>query len=172
MEQRPVRTWVTRYLARSWRTPQRILGTALQRVWSLLVLRDNWQGEFSVALFGAIGWAVVSILADKPITELPIYAILARIAPEWAWETGLLLFGSIQLFGLRVNDAWYRVVGALGVFMILVCIVFAISLADPGTRSIGSGLASICIEFCSIVFQTARIVRTRERAAWPWTYRR
>lgn len=172
MEQRRVRTWVTLYLAQPLLTPRRTLGFAFQRVWNLLVLRDNWQGEFSVALFGAIGWALVSILADKPITELPIYAILSRIAPEWLWEFALILFGSVQLLGLKLNDAWLRVGGALGVFVIFVCIVSAISLVDPGTRSIGFGLASICIEFCAIVFQTARIVRTRERATWPWTYKR
>ena len=172
MEQLPARTWVTRYLAQSWRIPQRTLGSAFHRVWSLLVLRDNWQGEFSVALFGAIGWATISVFSEKPISELQIYEILARLAPDWVWETGLFLFGSVQLLGLKLNDAWLRVVGALGVFVISVCIVFAVFLADPGTRAIGFGLASICIEFCAIVFQTARIVRTRERATWPWTYKR
>jgi hypothetical protein len=138
----------------------------------LLILRDNWQGEFCVALFGALGWTVISMLsgdADNLINK-PQLAILNRIMPEWAWELWFAVFGIIQLYGLR-NPPWShgriaRAVGALGVFLGLMCVFLAVLMTSPWANSLALYLACICIEFCAIIFHTANVMRFQEYPRW------
>lgn len=143
----------------------------MRRIWHLLILRDNWQGELSVALFGAIGWAIISMFSAQSLEELRIYDVLLRVAPESAWETLLLLGGTSQLVGLRFEMPLLRSVGAALVLFCFVCIFVAVISVDPGTRGLGLYLAAMFIEFGAIVYQTARIVRTGGLLTWRWTFK-
>lgn len=51
------------------------------------------------------GWI---LLLPAHSFDLPSMAGLARVAPEWAWGTGLLALGCIRLFILVLNGAWKR----------------------------------------------------------------
>lgn len=169
MEQERGHTRGTRFSARLLRTPRHILGAAIKKIWQLLILRDNWQGELSIALFGAVGWSLDSILLGAPLTEIAAYSVLTNIFPQVFWEVLLLVSGFVQLIGLRLDRPYWRTVGATGVFFGFSCLFLAVMQSDPGTRALGLYLAAMCVEFCAIVYQTARIVRSGGLSRWPWT---
>lgn len=104
---------------------------------------------------------MLSRFSTTPITEVPAYALLTRLAPGWIWESWLLFYGVVQILGLVANNAILRAAGAAGVFLALCCIFLAVVLTDAGTRFLGFCAASLCIEFCAIVFHIAYIVRVR-----------
>lgn len=133
-----------------------------------MILRDNWQGEFAVALFGAIGWSVVSMFNAGDMADNPSFSTLIKIAPEPFWEAILLVFGAIQLVGLRKDKPFIRAVGAAGCFIAFFCVFLSLLADDAGLRSLGLYAAAIVIEFCAIVFQVTRLCRTGGYN-WPWT---
>lgn len=139
-------------------------------MWNLLIFRDNWQGEFCVALFGAIGWATISLLAPGEALDHPQYRVIGLIMTEDSWAIFFYTFGIMQLIGLfnRVpNASWFRAVGATGVFVGMLSLALALVAAQPWLPGLSFYMACIAIEFCAIVFQVARIVRFREIPQWP-----
>lgn len=145
----------------------------MQKIWTHLIFRDHWQGEFSVALFGSIGLGLLSMFSPFRAFDDPRYRVLTEIMPEKAWELMFILAGALQLFGLYRQSKWCRLTGALLVFFGLVCVTEAIILTAPWQLSLSVYVACIFTELCAIVFQTACIVRLHEYPRWwrRWIYR-
>jgi len=141
-------------------------------VWSLLTLRDNWQGEFCVALFGAVGWAAVGAFSADSPPNLPQYSLLDQIAPPLVWQVWFFVFGVVQLWGLRTTDrrgTVARAIGATGVFVGLMSVFLTVLLTAPWATSLAPYFACLCIEFCAIIFHTGTVIRNAERRNWPST---
>ena len=151
---------------------RRTLGHGVRRILEYMILHDNWQGEFSVALFGAIGLAAISILTDGEYLNRPQVALLGHIlSPHW-WEAWFLTFGAMQLYGLFRNQVWFRVAGAAMVFKGMLELLLVLLIVTPWALSLAFLGACIFIEFCAIVFHTATIVRHRAYPRWKWTTKR
>lgn len=144
-----------------------------RKIWTHLIFRDHWQGEFSVALFGSIGLGLLSIFSPYPAFDDSRYKILEAIMPVWLWQFTFLFGGAAQLLGLYLRSRWWRLTGALIVFMSLVCVVQSILLTAPWQLSLSMYVSCIFTELCAIIFQTASIIRLREQPRWMrrWIYR-
>lgn len=135
-------------------------------MWQMLIFRDHWQGEFCVALFGAIGWALLSVMSNGEAFERPQYELVNQIFSVRLWELWFVSFGTLQLFGLRKSLLIPRLAGALGIFLGFVCVFFAIMAVSPGTLGLSTYLACVCIEGCAVIYQTARLVREGGIPKW------
>lgn len=153
-------------------TAPRILGNAFQKIWTHLIFRDHWQGEFSIALFGGIGFALLMIFSPYHAFDDERYRILDQIMPEVMWKVAFIGAGATQLYGLYSRSKWYRLAGATLLFIGLVCVVESILLTAPWQLSLAMYAACIFIELCAIIFQTACIIRLREYPRWcKWIFR-
>lgn len=140
----------------------------LRKIWRLLILRDNWQGEFCVALFGAIGWALIDFWPAGAYAR-PQSVVLDQIAAPWFWQAFLLTSGATQLYGLRseaIRSRWFRVSGALGVLTGFVAVFLSVLVTAPGVNSLSVYLSAICIEVCAVIYQTATLLRTGGLPKW------
>lgn len=145
-----------------------MLLNAINRIWRLLIFRDHWQGEFCIAAFGAMGWAMLSFV--EPSLGQPQYAILQRMFSENVWAAWFFVSGVAQITGLGTGKPWLRLIGATGVFIGLVCVFLSLAITVPWTKGISVYFAAMMIEACAMIFQTATIVRY---GSWiSWTLRR
>lgn len=154
--------------ARPLPTRPRTFLNAVKDVWHLLIFRDHWQGEFAVALFGAVGWGLLSIVIPGKTTGLPQFRLLAQFFPDEWWEVIFMTAGFVQLYGLRTSSSWCRAIGATVVMMCFVCAVASVLVDGPHTPGIATYFVCISIELCAIIYQTARIIRLREYPKWRW----
>lgn len=148
------------------------MGSVFQKIWTHLIFRDHWQGEFSIALFGGIGFALLMILSPNHAFDDERYKILDEIMPEWMWKTLFIGSGTAQLYGLYSRSKWFRLTGAIFLFIGLVCVVESILLTAPWQLSLAMYVACIFTELCAIIFQTACIIRLKEHPRWwKWIFR-
>jgi len=138
-----------------------------------LIFRDHWQGEFSVALWGAIGLGLLSVFSPDPAFDDVRYRILERILPVWLWQIAFIAGGAAQLYGLYSRSRWFRLCGATVIFAALMCVVQSVLLTAPWQLSLSMYAACIFTELCAIIFQTASIIRLRDYPRWwgKWTYK-
>jgi hypothetical protein len=86
---------------------------------------------------------------------------------ERAMEYWMLGSGTAQLIGIaKPGLRLLRIAGAMGVFLGFTCIFGAVTLNQPYTLGLSAYLVVMTIEFCAIIFQTAELVRYRERVPW------
>ncbi len=149
----------------------RILGSALKTVWSLLVSRDNWQGEFAVSLFGAVGWGLVNLLTAAENSAVPQYRVLDMLFPDWFWQFWLIGFGLMQLVGLRYELPWPRAVASGSITFAFVCIFQSVLISQMNGAAVAASgvvlyLVCIFIELCAMIYQIGNIVRYKEYPRW------
>lgn len=163
----------TRRLVSYSHTPQHSLAGGARHIWRSLTRKDNWQGEFSVALFGAIGWALISFLSDGVALHQPELAILGEmLGPHW-WEAWFLAAGLLQLYGLFTIHPWCRAIGAFMIFKGFMDVFLVLTITRPWSINLAAYASCICIEFCAIIFHVSAIVQHRHYPArWSWTFKR
>lgn len=133
----------------------------------MLILRDNWQGEFCVALFGGIGWMLVNRFVPAPVdAPRPQMQILDGIAPAWVWQFAFGAFAILQLLGLRDYNRFslsFRLVGSTGLLLCFLNVFLAVLVASPSNSGLGAYAACICIELFAVIFHTSTVVRRKGR---------
>lgn len=167
MEQDRDYSSVTRFWVRGSPIAQRTWANALRRVWSLLIFRDHWQGEFCVALCGGLGWAFLGLISDQPLAT-PLYGVVTQVAPQWLWELAIGGSAAAQLYGLFKEDGiYFRVAGAAVLGAAFTAITLGL-LLGPGPLLPGVALYVACaaIEYCAVILQTAVIFRDKGTAKW------
>lgn len=140
---------------------------ALKRVWSLLIFRDHWQGEFCVAFFGGIGWSFISMIGGDAL-HMPQYGVVTDVAPQWVWELVIGLAALSQLYGLfAMGGIYFRAVGATVLAAALTGITLGLIFGPgPLVPSVAFYIAAAAIELCAVILQTAVIFRDRGQ---KWT---
>ena len=129
-------------------------------MWTLLILCDHWQGEFCIALFGAIGWSALCIIFPDAL-DRTTYDVMKIIMPVHAWVGWFCFFGMLQLAGLS-RQSYYpaRLAGALGIFFGFMVIVYGILSSKPVPLGLSVYFAAAAIEGLAVVYHTGQVARS------------